>query len=195
MFATRYRLEVTEDTSGKFVARTDFLPYIFRTPVFGHFLPVTSRERRSSVHHREWRDKREWIAFFLCVGVFFPFTLLSWTALSWTVIILSCFPFSTPFYTTFLWEKTFKFWAFRIYIGAEVRFSVVVEKCDSNTDYFHAPQQRRFVAVIRWVEANFSAPEEKPHYTLMPIPSHLRQTEVVVFGCCYWVSWHWLPYF
>ena len=39
---TRYRPEVTENTSGEFVARTDFLPYISRTPVFGHFLPVTS---------------------------------------------------------------------------------------------------------------------------------------------------------
>ena len=29
--------------SGGFVVRTDFLPYIFRTLVFGHFLPVTSR--------------------------------------------------------------------------------------------------------------------------------------------------------
>ena len=48
---TRYRPEVTEDTSGKFVARPDFLPYIFRTPVFGHFLPVTSTTRTL---HLDW---------------------------------------------------------------------------------------------------------------------------------------------
>ena len=39
---TRYRPEVTENTSDEFVARTDFFRYIFRTPVFGHLLPVTS---------------------------------------------------------------------------------------------------------------------------------------------------------
>jgi len=42
MDGTCPRQEVSGNTSGEFVIRTDFLPYILRIPVSGYFLPGTS---------------------------------------------------------------------------------------------------------------------------------------------------------